>query len=53
MIHNLKLITMSEYHEYEHPDHKKKGAGMKPFFIFVGLFAGILILIKFLMNILG
>lgn len=44
---------MNEYHDNETVDQNKKHTGMKPFFIFVGVFAGVLILIKVLMNLLG
>lgn len=44
---------MDNYNEIEQTDVNKKGSGMKPFFIFVGGFAGLLILLKILMDFLG
>ena len=49
----LNHNQMSEYHDNEIVDQNKKHTGMKPFFIFVGVFAGVLILIKVLMHLLG
>ena len=45
---------MNEYHsEMEQTEQNKKHSGMKPFFIFVGGFAAVLIILKILMNMLG
>jgi hypothetical protein len=49
----LNQSQMSEYHDNETVDQNRKHAGIKPFFIFVGAFAVVLILIKVLMNLLG